>query len=517
MATAASEGTSVGSHPADLGVVEASAALAAGQLSSVELTSACLERIARRDPAYGGWLNVYEDSALAAARAADARRQTGDAGALTGIPVGLKDVVGVAGRPLAGDSPLLKGNVAKVDSAAWTRLEAAGMVLLGHLHCGELACGTWGVNPWDRRFTPGGSSSGSAIAVATRTVPVTLGSDGRGSIRIPSDVNGVTALKPSFGLISTSGCIPITYSYDVLGPMARSAEDCSVLLGVLAGVDPSDRMTLVQPPGVTYPLEPRTGPRPLSGTRIGVPRFADGLLSPGVATVFARFQEELAGLGAELVAYDRPDNPLEENGGAGAGWQTVLSAEALAIHAQFAGREHLHRSEFTEYFYAMTAGMGSALDYVLAQAKRAELVATWRALFAEHRLDAVIEPGSATEIRRLDGDEAEADGHPLDVTAHPWFFGMWNDANFPVLSVPAGPSPKDGVPVGMQVVGLPYQDALLLQIGLDYQSGTEHHRALPPGLDDAMEPYRPPVVPDGGPQPAYVPPRNPFEAIVLTD
>ena len=234
-------------------------------------------------------------------------------------------------------------------------------------------------------------------------------------------------------------------------------------------------------------------------------------------TVFARFQEELAGLGAELVAYDRPDNPLEENGGAGAGWQTVLSAEALAIHAQFAGREHLHRSEFTEYFYAMTAGMGSALDYVLAQAKRAELVATWRALFAEHRLDAVIEPGSATEIRRLDGDEAEADGHPLDVTAHPWFFGMWNDANFPVLSVPAGPSPKDGVPVGMQVVGLPYQDALLLQIGLDYQSGTEHHRALPPGLDDAMEPYRPPVVPDGGPQPAYVPPRNPFEAIVLTD
>src|SRR6185312_2595379 len=142
--------------------------------------------------------------------------------------------------------------------------------------------------------------------------------------------------------------------------------------------------------------------------------------------------------------------------------------------------------------YAMTAGMGSALDYVLAQAKRAELVATWRALFAEHRLDAVIEPGSATEIRRLDGDDAEPDGHPLDVTAHPWFFGM-------------------------QVVGLPYQDALLLQIGLDYQSGTEHHRAMPPGLDDAKEPYRPPVVPDGGPQPAYVPPRNPFEAIVLTD
>lgn len=516
MATATSDGTSVGSHPADLGVIEASVALATGKLSSAELTAACLERIARRDPAFGAWLNVYAEAALAAAGAADACRQRGDAGALTGIPVGLKDVVGVAGRPLTADSPLLKGNVAEADSTAWARLSAAGMILLGHLHCGEFACGTWGANPWNRAFTPGGSSSGSAIAVAARTVPVTLGSDGRGSIRIPSDVTGVTALKPSFGLISTSGCIPITYSYDVLGPMARGAGDCSALLTALAGVDPTDRMTLVQPPGASFPREPRTGSRPLAGTRIGVPRFADGLLSPGVAAVFARFQEELARLGTELVAYERPDNPLEENGGAGAGWQTVLSAEALAIHAQFAGREHLHRSEFTEYFYAMTAGMGSALDYVLAQAKRAELVATWRGIFAAHRLDAVIEPGAAAEIRDLSGDAEDAAAHPLDVTAHPWFFGMWNDANFPVLSVPAGLSPKDGAPIGMQIVGLPYRDAALLQIGIDYQSATEHHRALPPGLDDHVEPYEPPAVPDDGPQPAYVPPRSPFDAILLT-
>jgi Asp-tRNA(Asn)/Glu-tRNA(Gln) amidotransferase A subunit family amidase len=193
----------------------------------------------------------------------------------------------------------------------------------------------------------------------------------------------------------------------------------------------------------------------------------------------------------------------------------VLSAEALAIHAQFAGREHLHRSEFTRFFYEMTEGMGSALDYVLAQAKRADLVATWRALFAQHRLDAVIEPGAASEIRDLVGDSGDAGSHPLDVTVHPWFFGMWNDANFPVLSLPAGPSPKDGGPVGMQIVGLPFSDAALLQIGIDYQGGTGHHSAQPPGLDDHVEPYRPPVVPDGGPQPAYVPPRNPFEAVIL--
>ena len=277
-------------------------------------------------------------------------------------------------------------------------------------------------------------------------------------------------------------------------------------------------MTLVQPAGMSYPHTPRAGSRPLAGTRIGVPRFGDGLLSPGVATVFARFQEELASLGAELVPYDRPENPLEENGGAGPGWQTVLSAEALAIHAQFAGREHLHRSEFTQYFYAMTEGMGSALDYVLAQAKRAELVATWRAIYAEHRLDAVVEPGAATEIRDLSGgEEAEAESHPLDVAVHPWFFAMWNDANFPVLSLPAGPSPKDGAPVGMQIVGLPYRDATILQIGIDYQSGTGHHLLEPPDLDDVREPYRPPAVPDEGPQPAYVATRNPFEAIVLTE
>jgi Asp-tRNA(Asn)/Glu-tRNA(Gln) amidotransferase A subunit family amidase len=195
----------------------------------------------------------------------------------------------------------------------------------------------------------------------------------------------------------------------------------------------------------------------------------------------------------------------------------VLSAEALAIHAQFTGREHLHRSEFTQYFYGMTAGMGSALEYVLAQIKRAELVATWRALFAAHGLAAVIEPGAAAEIRDLSGDADQPDAHPLDVTVHPWFFGMWNDANFPVLSVPAGASPKDGAPVGMQIVGLPFDDAALLQIGIDYQSSTEHHRALPPGLDDHVEPYRPPAVPDEGPQPAYVPPRNPLDAILLTE
>lgn len=505
-------------HPADLGVCEAAAALRSGTFTAEELTLACLERIAARDLYYSAWLNVYEDSAVAAARAADQRLASGDAGPLTGVPVGLKDVIGVAGRPLTADSAVLRGNVAQVDSTAWSRLQDAGMVLLGHLHCGEFACGTWGVNPWDNSFSPGGSSSGSGVAVAARTVPATLGSDGRGSIRIPAAFLNVTALKPSFGLVSVAGCIPITFTYDVLGPMARSAADCAELLDAVAGPDPRDRATIGQPDGLSFAVQPRPGPLPLSGARIGLPRFADGFLASGVAEVWARVEEELAGLGATPVAFDRPDNPLEENGGAGAGWQTLLGAEALAIHAQFVERRHLHRDEFKALFNPMVEQVGSALEYVQAQMKRAELVATWRGIFRELQLDAVIEPGSAAEVLKTDelpASEASADEHPLDIEAIPWLFGMWNDANFPVLSLPAGISPTDGGPVGMQLVGLPFTESTLLQIGVDYQAATDHHTAEPPALDDAARtPFAPPVVPNDGPQPAYVPVASPLDGLL---
>ena len=494
-------------HPANLGVVEAAEAMAAGRLTSEELTQACLARIATRDSSFGAWRTVYEERALNAAREADARRGSGEAGRLTGVPVGLKDVIGVAGLPFSADSTLLEGNVATEDSTAWARLREAGMILLGHLHCGEFAVGTWGSNPWDARFSTGGSSSGSGIALATRTVPAALGTDGRGSIRIPADHNGVTGMKPTFGLVSTYGCIPISFTYDVVGPMARSAADCAVLLAALAGRDQADRATLTQPAQLAFPSAFRPGPKPLTKTRIGVPRFAAGLLAAGVEGVFARFQEELAGLGATLVPYDRPRNPLEENGGGGAGWKAVLGAEALVIHQQFEGRKHLHREEFVGYYGQITDDVGTAVDYVRAQAKRGELVATWQALFAEHRLDTVVEPGGAGEIWKVDEE--------LDLDQYPWFYSMWNDANFPVLSIPAGLSATDGGPVGMQLVAPPFHDAAVLQIGIDYQSATGYHEAEPPRLDDRLQ-YVPPSVPCEGPQPAWVPQHSPIDAVILT-
>ena len=491
-------------HPADLGLVAASAALHDGSLDSEQLTEACLERIAERDAALGAWLQVDGEAARADARAADRRRAAGAGGPLTGIPLGLKATIGAAGRPLTADSALLAGNVAQQDASCWRRLRAAGMVLLGHLHCGELSTGVWGRNPWDPAFSPGGSSSGSAIAVAARMAPAALGSDSRGSIRIPAGFNGVTGMKPSFGLVSTAGCIPMAYSYDTIGPLARSAADCALLLSALAGPDPEDPATITCPARLDVPTAPRAGARPLDGVRIGVPCFRTGLLSDGVAAVVERFGGELRALGATLVSIQRPPNPLEEGG-----FAAILGGESVALLEQLADRAHLHRADFVEHYTPLVNQVGSAVDYVRAQLQRAQLLAAWRAVFAEHELDAVAEPGATGEIWRA--------GEPLELEEHPWLFGTWNDANLPVLMVPAGTSAADGAPVGMQLAGLPHRDATLLRIGIEYQAATGWHLAEPPALARLGElgPYEPPPVPDAGPQPPWTAPRHPYETFVV--
>ena len=263
-----------------------------------------MERIAQRDGRFAAFIRVYETEATEAALRADERRASGSAGALTGLPIALKDVIASARLPLTADSAILEGNVAEADATAWSRLRAAGMVLVGHLHCGEFASGVWGLNPWGPDFSPGGSSSGSGIALAARMVPATLGTDTRGSIRMPAAFMGVSAVKPTFGLVSTAGCIPFSYTSDVIGPMARSAADCAALLMVMAGRDPADRATLSQPAGLaSYPTEPQPGRRPLEGMRIGIPLFGADEPSAGVAEVYARFQDDLGPVGRSLCVF----------------------------------------------------------------------------------------------------------------------------------------------------------------------------------------------------------------------
>jgi aspartyl-tRNA(Asn)/glutamyl-tRNA(Gln) amidotransferase subunit A len=362
------------------------------------------------------------------------------------------------------------------------------------------------VNPWGSEFSPGGSSSGSGIALAARMVPATVGSDGRGSTRMPAAFNGVTGVKPTFGLVSTAGCVPITYTYDTLGPLARTAADCSMLLRAMAGRDVRDRATLAQPADLgAFPTAARPGPRPAAGSRIGIPRFPLPM-TDGVAAVFDRFQRELTGLGAELVPFDWPENPLEPDMGLGGDFIHILGAELMYVHVQFAGRAHLYR-DYWNATMPMYQAVGSAVDYVRAQGKRADHIATWHGIFAEHRLTAVAHPAALGELF-----PAETPVDPADFPR--MLFGVWNDVNFPVVAVPAGRSATDGSPVGMQIVGTPYTDTGLLQLAIDYQSATRHHREQPPGLDSAPAYRGPERREEGRAQAPFVARASPVDPLV---
>jgi len=234
---------------ADLGVLEASDLLRQRALSARDLAEACLARIRERDGVHShegdprsvnAWVRVYEEDALAAAAAADERLARGDAPVLCGIPIGLKDLYAVAGKPLTASSRVLD-DVPDRDCDAWASLSAAGMVLLGHLHTHEFACGgtTDQVgNPWSLERSAGGSSGGSGAALASRQVPAATGTDTAGSLRIPSAECGTSTVKPTRGLLSLRGIVPLAPSFDHPGPMTRTVRDCEPLLAALAGTEP---------------------------------------------------------------------------------------------------------------------------------------------------------------------------------------------------------------------------------------------------------------------------------------
>lgn len=351
---------------------------------------------------------------------------------------------------------------------------------------------------------PAGSSSGSAIALAARIVPATLGTDTRGSIRMPAASAGVTGIKPTFGLVSTAGCIPLSYTVDVVGPMARSAADCAALLGAMAGRDPADRATLSQPALGAYPTLPRPGSRPLARTKIGIPDFGSEPLSAGVAEVFARFQDALIHLGADLVSFEWPVNPLQAGGNLG-DWVHIVGSEAQVIHEQFADRSHLYREEFLRLFAPFCAA-GSGVDYVRAQVARAQLIESWTQLFVEQELSAVAHPPSKDELARTDREVSHEAGPRL-------MMGVWNDTGFPVVMVPAGLSPADQSPVGIQLAGLPHTEADLLQIAIDVQVANEYHCESPPDLDSAP-PYGPPARHSAGVQAQYVPEPSALNSVI---
>jgi aspartyl-tRNA(Asn)/glutamyl-tRNA(Gln) amidotransferase subunit A len=434
--------------PADLGVLEASAALGARELSSRELTEACLARIRERDGTHShdgdpesinAWVRVYEEDALAAADRADERLAAGGAPTLCGIPIGLKDLYAVAGKPLTASSRVLDG-IPDRDCDAWAALSAEGMVLLGHVHVHEFACGgtTDQVgSPWALERSAGGSSGGSSAALASKQVPVTTGTDTAGSLRIPSAECGTSTIKPSRGLLSIRGIVPLAPTFDHPGPMTRTVRDCEPLLAAWAGVrPPADSGTLRR-----WALSPRIADLD--------PDVADGL------------ERALAALPGERVEPPPPPARLDVL----TEFLDMVLTEMLVWHRRFQDRWGEYRySNRARLEHAVERAM-TAEEYFAGQMRRLEDTDAWRDWLAEHRIDALVEPTVpiVAPLRGPGYEDPWVDLADLSLTHY------WDWTGFPVVALPSGVGSRSRLPVSVSLIGAPGAEWDLLAWGLALQ------------------------------------------------
>lgn len=473
--------------PADLGVLDAAELLRVGDLSATELVTACLRRITERDGVHSrdgdphsanAWVRVYAEDALAAAARADkrltarVRRQLGSPPPLLGIPVGLKDLYAVAGKPLTAGSRLLH-EVADRDAEAWRRLQAAGMVVLGHTHTHEFAAGVTTDqvgNPWSLELTAGGSSGGSAAALAARMVPAATGTDTSGSLRIPAALCGVSSIKPTRGLVPLAGVIPLAVSQDHAGPMARSVADCAALLAAMAGPDPGNATSAFAAFDASPERHAHLGRRPLAGVRLGIsPRIdsLDGDLDDDVAEAFDAAVAICRELGASVAAVGEAPT-----GEAHAEHVAVLCAEMLVFHRRFDAHRDGYLPATRRLLEHGEREALSAPDYLRLQEARRQTTAAWEASLARERIDALLEPtvpitaplrGQATPARHDHGPDS------VDVTQLLSLTYFWDWTGFPVVALPAGLGRRSGLPVGLSLVGPPGADRGLLAVGAALQ------------------------------------------------
>jgi aspartyl-tRNA(Asn)/glutamyl-tRNA(Gln) amidotransferase subunit A len=436
------------SDPADLGVLEAAAVLQARTLSSRELVGACLARIRERDGTHShdgdpdsinAWVRVYEEDALEAAARADERLAHGDAPVLCGVPIGLKDLYAVAGKPLTASSTLLYEVPAR-DCDVWARLAAEGMVLLGHVHTHEFACGgtTDQVgNPWALERSAGGSGGGSSAALASRQVPAATGTDTAGSLRIPSAECGTSTIKPTRGSVSMRGVVPLAWTFDHPGPMTRTVVDSEVVLAGMAGMPaPASRRPLRR-----YALSPRIS--------VLEPDVADGL------------DRALAALPGERVEVPAPPARLDVL----ADFFDLVLTEMLVYHRRFDDQRDGYRpSNRGRLEHAERRAM-TAEEYIALQVARTEDTNAWRDWLAEHRIDAIVEPTIpiVAPLRGSGYDEVFGDVADLSLTHY------WDWTGFPVVSLPSGVGRHSGLPVSVSLVGAPGADWDLLAWGAALQ------------------------------------------------
>ncbi|GAB2814728.1 Asp-tRNA(Asn)/Glu-tRNA(Gln) amidotransferase subunit GatA [Comamonas piscis] len=481
----------------DLSVAQLAAKLKSREVSSVEAAQHFLAR-AKTYQDLGAYIHTNDEATLAQARAADAAIAAGTAGRLAGVPIGHKDLFVTQDFPTTAGSKMLAGYQSPFDATMVSKLASAGAVTLGKLNMDEFAMGSANENsaigpvrnPWDNSRVPGGSSGGSAAAVAARLAPAATGSDTGGSIRQPASFCGITGIKPTYGRASRYGMIAFASSLDQAGPMARTAEDCALLLSEMCGPDLDRDSTSLDHPAEDFTLHLNDS---LAGLRIGVPAefFGDGL-SSDVRTAVDAALKEYEKLGAKLVPISLPRTELSIPV-----YYIIAPAEASSNLSRFDGVKFGHRAkDYSDLvdMYKKTRAQGFG-----DEVKRRIMTGAY--VLSHGYYDAYYL--QAQKIRRMIADDFQTAFKDCDLIAGPaaptvaWALGGKSDplanyladiytlpaslAGLPGLSVPAGFG-EGGMPVGLQLIGNYFAEAKLLNAAHQLQQATDHHLRQPTGI-----------------------------------
>jgi aspartyl-tRNA(Asn)/glutamyl-tRNA(Gln) amidotransferase subunit A len=464
-------------EPALMSLTAVAGAIADKQISSREATQSCLDRIAKWQPHLNAFMAIEADEALKAADAADAALAKGSRrGKLHGVPLAHKDMYYEAGKVVTCGSRIRRDFVATTTSTALQRLKDAGTVRLGSLQMSEFAYGPTGHNahfgpvhnPFGLPHVTGGSSSGSGSAVAARLTFAALGSDTGGSIRMPAHFCGVTGLKTTVGRVSRAGAMPLSQSLDTVGPLARTAEDCAVLLGLMAGADPADPTASALP----VPDYVAASAQSMKGLTVGVPSafYVDDLDSE-VASVLDATIATLKREGANVVQVDLPDQRQLSSAS-----QLVLAVEAAAFHKRWM----IERPQDYGPQVMMRLQNGLAIPgvtYLEALRWRGPALAAHNAAIA--KVDAVIAPVSPIPAPTIaESDVGGGPGANALLQRLTRFTRPINYLGLPALAIPSGFT-RSGLPVGLQLIGRSFDEATILRIGGAFQRATDFHEKVP--------------------------------------
>ena len=475
-------------------LTELSLDLKSGAISSVEITQAYIDRIAATDSHYNSFITQTPELALEQAKAADASRAAGNAGLFTGLPIAHKDLFCTENVKTSCGSKMLDNFASPYDSTVAAKFKSAGAVMLGKTNMDEFAMGSsnessfYGIcrNPWDTDRVPGGSSGGSAAAVAARLVPGATGSDTGGSIRQPAAFCGITGIKPTYGRVSRYGMVAYASSLDQGGPMARSAEDCALMLNVMAGQDPMDSTSAAKDvPDFSADLN-----KPLNGLRVGVPaEFMSKDLDPKMAEQVEAAIRELEGLGATVKSVSLPNTRMSIPA-----YYIIAPAEASSNLSRFDGvrygyrcdnpadLEDLYKRTRGEGFgpevkrrimvgtYALCAGYYDAY-YRKAQQIRRLIQQDFMRIFEE--VDVIAGPTTPSPAFKI----GEKSDDPVSMYMEDIFTLSLNLAGLPGMSVPCGQI--DGLPVGLQLIGNYFDESRLLNVAHQFQQATSWHKQSP--------------------------------------